>query len=88
MPDPTIGMSFGKELLEGVKYLIVVILGLFGWNLRRQIDRLDKIEAEYVKDEHFTTAMRDLQAEIRQGFRDTHKRIDARLDGTRSRDTD
>lgn len=57
--------------------LLTSLLGLFGWFGRRQVARIDALEsADYVPRQTFDETVARLRDEIRQGNRETHKRLD------------
>ena len=88
MPDGT--TSIAKAAWEIVRYPVILLVGLLGWNLKRQISRMDNMEKDYVGRKEFnetlTSLRTDTQAgrdDIKNGFdgmrediRDITKRID------------
>lgn len=64
-------------------YVLGAVLALLAWAGKRQIRRLDTIEerltelqADYVGEDIFMRTVADMRAEIAQGNRETHKRLD------------
>jgi len=78
MPDGT-----SNAVWEIIKYPILLIVGIMGFNLKRQVSRVDKIEAEHLKKDEFNKTVESFRRDMGKGFdkgrEDTqalHKRID------------
>jgi hypothetical protein len=85
MPDGTYHTI--KAAWEVIKYPMVMLVGLFGWSLKRQISRVDKLEASYIDKDAFNDTLSSLRTDIKDGFkeiradvRDIHQRIDNQKD--------
>jgi len=68
MPDSTI--TFAKEVWDLIKYLIVATLGFFGWNLKRQVSRIDKLEETTVHESQLNKTIDTFNDSIKDGFKD------------------
>ena len=92
MPDGT--TSFIQAVGEYIKYLFLALLGMFGWNLKRQVSRIDDLKDNKLDSVIFNETLKSLRTSMDKGFdrmrddmkevrRDIsviHSRIDKHLD--------
>jgi len=78
MPDGT-----SHAVWEIIKFPLVFIMGILGFNLRNLVSRVDKIEGEHISKEDFNKTVESFRNDMNRGFKNTrddnkeiHKRID------------
>ncbi len=85
MPDGTTSIAINAwEYLKGV---VILILAILGWSVKRQIKRVDQIENNYVDKDTLNNAVLSLRNDFKahatrmeNGMTRTHERIDKLLD--------
>jgi len=80
MPDGT--STIIQATWEVIKYPIILIMGLLGFNLKRLVERVDKIDDEYTNEEDFNktvssfrTDMKDGFKQVEDGYKEGHKEL-------------
>lgn len=81
MPESTTEVV--KTVWEVIRYPMVVVLGMFGWAINRQVKRVDKIESQYASKDTFNATLAALRSEIKEGFSELKtdmRHINSRID--------
>lgn len=82
-------MSDGSPstIMDILNYLWVGFVGLFLWNGRRLVARVDEVEKNHVKERTFNDTLqalrqdiKDVSKEVRQDINEIHHRIDKLVD--------
>lgn len=71
---------FYEEIWGFLKWIIIFMLGLLGWNVRRQVSRIDDIEMRersYISRTEFNNTVKELRKVVQDGNSETHRRLDA-----------
>lgn len=74
--------SFSKEVWDSVKLLILGMVALFGWNIKRQVSRGDQMEKDIqelaerkVEETVFNDTLKALRGDIKEYHRETRQEI-------------
>lgn len=85
MPDVTTAMT--AQIWEWIKYIWIAFIGLFVWNGKRVISRIDVLEKNTIDKETFNNTLRALRTDIKDIGKDVrtdisaiHGRIDKLVD--------
>ena len=79
MPDGTTSIAISAwEWLKGV---VILIIGLLGWSVKRQIKRVDTIEENYVDK----TTLNDIVGALRNDFKNHADRVEEGITRTHER---
>ncbi len=85
MPDGT--TSIAINAWEYIKGVVILILGILGWSVKRQIKRVDHIESHYVDKDTLNNVVGSLRNDFRNhatrmenSMTRTHERIDKLLE--------
>ncbi len=87
---PLSDLTITEQLWDGMKYLLMLLLGILGFNVRRLVNRVDTLEEKKAEMaalnattsgirsdiKECTKRMSDDIHELRGDIRDVHKRID------------
>jgi len=66
MPDGT--TSLIQVIGDWLKYIFVALLGMFGWNLKRQVGRIDDLSHDKLDSTVFNDTLKSLRNSIEKGF--------------------
>jgi len=71
MPDGT--TSLIQVIGDWLKYIFVALLGMFGWNLKRQVGRIDDLSHDKLDSTVFNDTLKSLRESIDKGFDQTRE---------------
>ena len=72
MSDPTNDPAAASNLIG---WLAAILVGIFGWLGKRQVSRIDRIEARSVDRKEYNQTIQSLREEIRGGHEKTQSLI-------------
>jgi len=68
MPEQAVGLI--TQLTDLIKYAVVAVLSFFGWALKRQITRIDKLEEVIVPESSLDKTINRFTDSVDKGFKD------------------
>lgn len=82
MAEPSLS-NIWHEIWDVIKFLLVGVFALFGFSVKKELKRIDKLENDAVKLEIFNAALKalredfkDLSRNVRDDMREINRKID------------
>ncbi len=80
---PSESVSLLEQAGGLIKYVLVAALSLFGWSLKRQVSRIDKLEDNIVPESQLDKTISHFSDTIEKGFKSVEKNMDVMHTQTR-----
>ncbi len=80
---PSESVSLLEQAGDLIKYVLVAALSLFGWSLKRQVSRIDKLEDTIVPESSLDKTIHQFNESVEKGFKNIEKNMDVMHTQTR-----